>query len=66
MKNACATWTTCVNLGYGVFNTARPVESRKQEMHSAIEAFERRITWRLYAVGITIVLAEALLRRLWT
>lgn len=35
-------------------------------MHSAIEAFERRTTWRLYAVGIAIVLAEALLRRFWT
>ncbi|SIO39856.1 hypothetical protein SAMN05444172_1605 [Burkholderia sp. GAS332] len=35
-------------------------------MHSAIEAFEHRMTRRLYAVGVAIALAEALLRHFWT
>jgi len=35
-------------------------------MHSAIEAFERRMTRRLYAVGVAVVLAEALVRHVWT
>ena len=35
-------------------------------MHSALDAFERRMTRRLYAVGVAVVLAEALLRRFWT
>jgi hypothetical protein len=35
-------------------------------MHSAIEAFERRLTRKLYAVAIAVVLAQALLRHFWT
>lgn len=35
-------------------------------MHSAIEAFERRMTRRLYAVAVAVLLAEALLRHFWT
>jgi hypothetical protein len=35
-------------------------------MHSVIEAFERRLTRRLYAVGVGIVVAVALLRHFWT
>ena len=31
-------------------------------MRSAIEAFERRMTRRLYAVAVAVVLAQALLR----
>jgi hypothetical protein len=34
-------------------------------MHSAIEAFERRMTLRLYVVGVGIVLAQGLLRHFW-
>jgi hypothetical protein len=47
---------------YGVSNTARPVESRNQTMHSALEAFERRMSRRIYAVGLVILVAEALIR----
>jgi hypothetical protein len=35
-------------------------------MHSAIEAFERRMTRRLYAVGVAVVIAQALMRHYWT
>jgi hypothetical protein len=51
---------------YGVSSMAKPVATRDQTMHSAIEAFERRMTRRLYAVGVTYVVAVALLRRFWT
>jgi hypothetical protein len=37
-----------------------------QTMRSALEAFERRMTLRLYAVGVVVLLAEALLRHFWT
>lgn len=36
-----------------------------QAMQSAIEAFERRMTRRFYAVATSIVLLEALVRRFW-
>jgi len=32
------------------------------EVRSAIKAFERRISRRIYAVGLVIVVAEALIR----
>ncbi|CAE6714525.1 hypothetical protein R69888_01309 [Paraburkholderia haematera] len=35
-------------------------------MHSAIEAFERRMGRRLYVVAVGIVGAVALLRHFWT
>lgn len=35
-------------------------------MHSALEAFERRMTRRLYAVGVVYVISVALLRHFWT
>jgi hypothetical protein len=35
-------------------------------MQSALDAFERRMTLRLYAVGVGIVVAVALLRHFWT
>jgi hypothetical protein len=31
-------------------------------MHSALEAFERRMSRRIYAVGLVILVAEALIR----
>lgn len=37
-----------------------------QATRSAIKAFERRMTLRLYAVGVVIVVAVALLRHFWT
>jgi hypothetical protein len=38
------------------------VESEESDHASAMEAFERRMTLRLYAVGVGIVAAVALLR----
>ncbi|MGF6880370.1 hypothetical protein OKW35_009904 [Paraburkholderia sp. MM5477-R1] len=35
-------------------------------MQSVIEAFERRMTRRLYAVAVAVILAEALLGHFWT
>ena len=35
-------------------------------MHSALEAFERRMTRGLYAVGVLYLIAVALLRHFWT
>jgi hypothetical protein len=35
-------------------------------MHSALDAFERRMTRRLYAVAIAAVLAQAMLRHFWS
>lgn len=53
-------------LRYGVSNTAKPGQTRNLAMHSALDAFERRMTRRLYAVGVGIVVAVALLRHFWT
>ena len=64
--HAWATWTTGANMRYGASNTAKPVEARNQAMQSALDAFERRMTLRLYAVSVGIVIAVALLRHLWT
>jgi hypothetical protein len=65
MKNECATWTTGANLGYCASNTTRPVATRNQRMRSEVDAFERRMTRRLYAVAVVVV-AQALLRHFWT
>jgi hypothetical protein len=65
MKNECATWTTGADLGYGASNTTRPVATRNQMMRSEVDAFERRMTRRLYAVAVVVVVAQALLRHFW-
>jgi hypothetical protein len=59
------TWTTGAPVRYRVSTTARQVETMNQEMHSVLDAFERRMTRRLYAVGVAIVLAVTLLWRFW-
>ncbi|MFM0752597.1 hypothetical protein [Paraburkholderia strydomiana] len=67
---------TDANIRYGASNTARLVGTGNQTMdseneefqatRSAIKACERRMTLRLYAVGVVIVVAVALLRHFWT
>jgi hypothetical protein len=35
-------------------------------MHSALEAFERRMTCKMYAAGVVYVIAVEVLRHFWT
>ncbi|MFM0647028.1 hypothetical protein PQR14_22110 [Paraburkholderia bryophila] len=42
------------------------VNEASQTMHCAIEAFERRMTLRIYAVGVGVVAAATLLQHFWT
>jgi hypothetical protein len=38
---------------------------KNETIHDALAGFERRITLRLYAFGVVIVLAEAALQHFW-
>jgi hypothetical protein len=42
------------------------MDTKKALTRSAIAGFERRVTLRLYAVSISIVVVVALLRHFWT
>lgn len=59
------TWTTNAHVRYREPNLAPLNHSRNPAMHSAIEAFERRMTLRLYAFGVAVVVGTALLRHFW-